>query len=225
MVVFAILGCLASVAYFLVWDSSMFWMTVILSPLGWACYNVSSVFSNAFLPIYVRAHPDVLEATERVEAQEALKAMDERNKLMNRNTPADEKTHNARTISRVNSGETRLGNVLTASGVTIDDPTLGSVAALRKVEERVSNDLSARCAAAANIGAIVIQGVCAGISLGLGNTLLSLKIAIAFTGAWWLVWTIVVMPWLDARPGPPLPKGENWIVYSWSQSNVQKPYP
>ncbi|KAF9959436.1 Autophagy protein 22 [Mortierella alpina] len=93
-----------------------------------------------------------------------------------------------------------------------------STAEQRKVEEQVSNDLSAWCAGAANVGALIVQGTCIGISLGMGNTLLSLQIAIAFTGVWWLVWTIAVLPWLDARPGPPLPKGHNWIAYSWSKN-------
>ncbi|KAF9941506.1 Autophagy protein 22 [Mortierella alpina] len=98
------------------------------------------------------------------------------------------------------------------------DVSANSTAEQRKVEEQVSNDLSAWCYGASNMGALIVQGTCIGISLGMGNTLLSLQIAIAFTGVWWLVWTIAVLPWLDARPGPPLPKGHNWIAYSWSKS-------
>ncbi|KAG0343534.1 hypothetical protein BG004_005227 [Podila humilis] len=26
------------------------------------------------------------------------------------------------------------------------------------------------------------------------------------------------MPWLDSRPGPPLPKGDNWLVFSWKKN-------
>lgn len=47
---------------------------------------------------------------------------------------------------------------------------------------------------------------------------MSLEIAIAFTGVWWLMWIVIVAPWLDARPGPPMPKGQNWIIYSWKKS-------
>ncbi|KAG0228957.1 Autophagy protein 22 [Mortierella sp. GBA43] len=211
LLVFAILGCLASVAFYLVTSPDMFWLTVVLSPLGWSCYNVSSVFSNAFLPIYVRVHPDVLEATERVEAQKKLQELDEKNRSMIETASAENHSRPGSSmifppaLTRLNSNRT------TRDSIT-------AVAALRKEEEKVSNALSARCAGAANIGAVVIQAICAGISFGMGNSLLSLKTAIAFTGVWWLVWTIVVMPWLDARPGPPLPKGQNWILYSWTKN-------
>ncbi|KAK3815324.1 MAG: autophagy-related protein 22-like protein [Benniella sp.] len=199
LVVFAFLGCLASVAFFLVTGPSTFWLTVILSPLGWACYNVSTAFSNAYLPIYVRVHPEVLEASESVEAQKALKSVDEK--------------------SNGGSGTGGpLGNIPTTISSTTSEDLKTSVAALRKVEEQVSNDLSAWCAGAANIGSLVIQGTCIGISVGMGNSLMSLKTAIAFTGVWWFIWTLAVLPWLDARPGPPLPKGQNWIAYSWSKN-------
>ncbi|KAF9998871.1 Autophagy protein 22 [Modicella reniformis] len=213
LLVFAVLGCLASIAYFLVWDSSMFWLTVILSPLGWACYNVSSVFSNAFLPIYVRVHPKVLEAAEHIEAQKNLHAM-EKNRLIAQNTSTDGKAE----TTNDNHSNNSINTVGDVTNHTTTNDLAFSTAALRKVEEQVSNDLSAWCAAAANVGSIIIQGTCIGISIGMGNTLLSLQVAIAFTGVWWLFWTIVVMPWLDARPGPPLPKGQNWIAYSWSKN-------
>ncbi len=88
----------------------------------------------------------------------------------------------------------------------------------RKIEEQVLNDLSAWCAGAGIVGIVVVQGFCIGISVGMNESLLSLQIAIAFTGVWWLAWTMAVLPWLNARPGPPLPEGQNWITYSWSKS-------
>ncbi|KAF9114907.1 Autophagy protein 22 [Mortierella sp. AM989] len=218
LVVFAILGCIASIAFFLVQSPSMFWLTVVLSPIAWACYNVSSVFSNAFLPIYVRAHPKVLEAAEKSAAYKTMHEIDNMNKL----DSSDDSVHNVDSFDHKpgnhnnTSGSTQIGNVLTTP--TNTGAFVFSTAEQRKVEEQVSNDLSARCAGASNVGSVVVQGICIGISFGMGNSLLSLQVAIAFTGVWWLLWTIVVMPWLDARPGPPMPKGRNWIAYSWSKN-------
>ncbi|KAG0070661.1 Autophagy protein 22 [Linnemannia elongata] len=93
-----------------------------------------------------------------------------------------------------------------------------SLSVVRKVEEQVVNDLSAYSGAIANIGSIIIHGVCIGLSLGMHETSLSLQIAIAYTGVWWLMWILIVAPWLDARPGPPMPKGQNWVAYSWKKS-------
>ncbi|KAI7818947.1 autophagy-related protein 22-like protein [Gamsiella multidivaricata] len=228
LVVFAILGCITSVAFFLVQSGPTFWLTILLSPLGWACYNVSSVFSNAFLPIYVRVHPKVLEAAECVEAHKILRAMDEKNKALAQNAAAGNvilatntnsdyhSNQHSKNISRTSSGITQIGNVLVSPEATNASEFL--MTEQRKVEEQVSNDLSARCSGAANVGAVIVQGICIGISEGMHGSLLSLQVAIAFTGVWWLGWTIAVMPWLDVRAGPPLPKGKNWITYSWSKN-------
>ncbi|KAF9399673.1 Autophagy protein 22, partial [Podila epigama] len=191
LLVFAVLGCITSLAFFIIQKPSMIWMTVILAPLGWSCYNVSSVFSNAFLPIYARVHPKVLEAAEALRATSSSDSKIGNNTIQSNNEkPVENETNN----------------------------TMHARAVLRKVEEQITNDLAAWCAGAANVGSIVAQLICIGISLGLNNSYLSLQIAIAFTGVWWLLWTMAVMPWLDARPGPPLPKGQNWVVFSWKKN-------
>ncbi|KAK3837124.1 MAG: autophagy-related protein 22-like protein [Linnemannia elongata] len=87
-----------------------------------------------------------------------------------------------------------------------------SLSVVRKIEEQVFNDLSAYSGAIANIGSIIVHGDCIGVSLGMHETSLSLQIAIAYTGVWWLMWILIVAPWLDARPGPPMPKGQNWVA-------------
>ncbi|GJJ79119.1 MFS transporter, UMF1 family [Entomortierella parvispora] len=262
LLVFAAIGCLASLAFFIIQSPSMFWLTVILSPLGWACYNVSSVFSNAFLPIYVRVHPKVLEAAERAALQRTLHKMDVDNKLalkeasmtqpmfepepfITKSTSRSGSVRQATTgsagdqsprpqqgsstsppqnyqhgnISNSGGSSPVLANQLDLLDITPAESFISfSTAEQRKVEEQVTNDLSAWCTGAANVGSAIVMGVCIGISVGMDNSLLSLQIAIAYTGVWWLIWTIAVMPWLEARPGPPLPKGTNWLVYSWSKN-------
>ncbi|KAG0045060.1 hypothetical protein BGZ83_009675, partial [Gryganskiella cystojenkinii] len=56
------------------------------------------------------------------------------------------------------------------------------MAIVNKIEEQKTNDLSAYSTVIANIGSILIQGVCIGISLGMQESALSLELAIAFTG-------------------------------------------
>ncbi|KAF9199190.1 Autophagy protein 22 [Haplosporangium sp. Z 27] len=160
LIAFSVLGCLNALCYFIIQSPSLFWVGAILSPLGWTFFNICGVFSHSYLPLYGRAHPDVLAAEARGE----------------------------------------------------------SLHVVRKIEEQKINDISAYSVAVANIGAVLINGVCIGISLGLHESALSLQIAIAFTGVWWLVWMFIVSPWLDPRPNDPLPKGTNWVLHSWKKT-------
>ncbi|KAG0022259.1 Autophagy protein 22 [Entomortierella chlamydospora] len=158
LVVFAIIGCIASVAFFLVQSPSTFWLTAVLSPLAWACYNVSSVFSNAFLPIYVRAHPKVLEAVERATTCRIMHEIDEKNKIHS----IDDNDYGSGSVDRRvgshsnSSSSTQPGEALTAP--TDTNTSVFSTSDQRKVEEQVSNDLSAWCTVASNVGSVVVQG-------------------------------------------------------------------
>ncbi|KAG0264841.1 Autophagy protein 22 [Mortierella polycephala] len=153
LVAFSILGCLTSLGFFIIQKPSLFWVTVILSPLGWACYNVSSVFSNAFLPIYVRVHPKVLESSEKASAKRTLRQMDQVNRSIS--------SLGSSNSDSIDSSTSNSNNV-SLQGYTLSSPTgtsttLYSTMEQRKVEEQVSNDLSAWCAGAANIGAMAVQ--------------------------------------------------------------------
>ncbi|KAF9275397.1 Autophagy protein 22, partial [Mortierella alpina] len=155
--VFAVLGFLTSFAFFIIQSPSLFWLTVILSPLGWACYNISSVFSNAFLPIYVRVHPKVLEATERAAAATTQQQP---------SLPLEHPIHNKEQDSESSSGSSHHTDVMSlveANAAPSPLPTVPNMSAYstaeqRKVEEQVSNDLSAWCSGAANVGALIVQG-------------------------------------------------------------------
>ncbi|KAG0230063.1 Autophagy protein 22 [Actinomortierella wolfii] len=157
MVIFSIIGGLCTIAYLLLEIPKVFWVIGILAPVSWASYNIVNVISHAYLTIYGRVHPRVLDA----EAEGA--------------------TH----------------------------------VQILKAEEQSLNDLSAYSGTVANMGSLLIQGVCIAISHFMHDSSLSLELAVAFTGVWWLGWQLAVAPWLRARPGPPLEKGQNWVLYSW----------
>lgn len=166
LIAFSAIGCLACLLFFTVQSPKHYWIAAVLSPIGWICYNICSVFAHSFLPVYGRVHPDVLAAVTRGESKSVI----------------------------------------------------------RKLEEQAINDISAWGFTFANIGTILIYGVCIGLSIVMHESHMGLEIAIAFTGVWWLMWIVIVAPWLDARPGPPMPKGQNWIVYSWKKSKFLEVY-
>ncbi|KAI8808826.1 autophagy-related protein 22-like protein [Cladochytrium replicatum] len=107
----------------------------------------------------------------------------------------------------------------------------GSKEVLQKVTERRTNSISAQ-GFAWGYGAAVVQLIIAAvIALVIGDTTKEgtggresttgmtttyrLQIGVAFACLWWLVFMIFPLLWMKNRPGPPLPKGENPIVYSW----------
>lgn len=57
-----------------------------------------------------------------------------------------------------------------------------------------------------------------GVLFALNETLFSLNLATCIGGIWWAVFAIPAIFLLKRRPGPPLPKGENYVLYSWKKS-------
>ncbi|ORZ10588.1 autophagy-related protein 22-like protein [Lobosporangium transversale] len=156
MIVFSVLGCVNSFGFFVLQQPSLLWVATILTPLGWTLFNVCGVFSYSFLPLYGRAHPDVLAAETSQVAY--------------------------------------------------------------KIEEQKINDMASYTNIATAWGLVLTNLICIGISQSMGQTTLSLAIAIAFTGLLWLVGMLAIAPWLDPRPNEPLPKGTNWVLYSWKKT-------
>lgn len=77
MIAFSALGCINTLAYFVIQVPSLFWVGAILSPLGWTFFNITGVFSHSYLPLYGRAHPDVLAAEARGESKSVVRKIQE----------------------------------------------------------------------------------------------------------------------------------------------------
>jgi UMF1 family MFS transporter len=77
LIAFSALGCITTLAYFILEVPSLFWVAAIISPLGWTFFNIAGVFSHSFLPLYGRAHPDVLEAEARGEPTSVVRKIQE----------------------------------------------------------------------------------------------------------------------------------------------------
>ncbi|KAF9364959.1 Autophagy protein 22 [Mortierella sp. NVP85] len=77
LIAFSALGCMTTLAYFVLEVPSLFWVGAIISPLGWTFFNITGVFSHSFLPLYGRAHPDVLEAEARGEPTSVVRKIQE----------------------------------------------------------------------------------------------------------------------------------------------------
>jgi UMF1 family MFS transporter len=83
------------------------------------------------------------------------------------------------------------------------------------VAERVGNKISSWGFVASYSGAIVCLVISIAIILLMDNPLYSLQVASAANGVWYLIFIVVTWKLLKSRPGPPLPQGENYFLYSW----------
>jgi UMF1 family MFS transporter len=83
------------------------------------------------------------------------------------------------------------------------------------IAERVGNRVSSWGFAAGYAGAIVCLGISVAIILSISDSLLALQVASAVNGAWYIVFIGITWMLLKSRPGPPLPEGESYLLYSW----------
>ncbi|KAL2917721.1 Autophagy protein 22 [Polyrhizophydium stewartii] len=89
------------------------------------------------------------------------------------------------------------------------------------VTDRVGNDISSQGFLYGYIAAVIelILGAGIYIAMGSGNKLglpeyYPLHIGVAMSGIWMLVFLPFTYKWLKPRPGPPLPAGQNYILFS-----------
>jgi UMF1 family MFS transporter len=83
------------------------------------------------------------------------------------------------------------------------------------VAERVGNRVSSWGFAAGYAGAIICLAISVLIILFMKDSLYRLQVASAANGVWFLIFNVITWKLLKPRPGPPLPEGESYILYSW----------
>ncbi|CAG8810817.1 14086_t:CDS:10, partial [Gigaspora margarita] len=113
-----------------------------------------------------------------------------------------------------------VGAISTIAFVTIVNPTKTSNASIAEVKtlmDIIATKLSSYSMAADLISGLIV--IIAGLGLVLVTTEgpAGFQFALAFCGAWWLLFLIFPAMWLTSRPRPPLPKNENNLLYSWKR--------
>jgi MFS transporter, UMF1 family len=67
-------------------------------------------------------------------------------------------------------------------------------------------------------GSVLCLLICVAITFALGDdATLAYRVNLLVSGLWWLVFSMFTFAWLRPRPGPPLPKGENYVTLPWKQ--------
>ncbi|KAK9767617.1 Autophagy protein 22 [Basidiobolus ranarum] len=86
-----------------------------------------------------------------------------------------------------------------------------------RVTEKVANSISSKGMAWGYFAGVIVLAISAVIVYVLGQSNYSMQIACAFTCFWWFIFTYAPYKWLKSRPGPPLPEGESYLLYSWKK--------
>jgi UMF1 family MFS transporter len=187
---FAFVGSFATMCFLPV-HSGVFWVGAILAIISNTCIGASFVLLNAFLPVLVRHHPEVLAANAEKEGE----SEDNMHETYDGATMDDD--HD---LEPASSAEALLGssNKVDTGDTGVPSPTTVSP------ELQRSTKISSRGISIGYASSILVQILSVGILYQLGQSTFSLRVVIFFVGLWWALWTIPCIFWLRPRPGPPL---------------------
>ncbi|GBB98950.1 hypothetical protein RclHR1_03370017 [Rhizophagus clarus] len=88
---------------------------------------------------------------------------------------------------------------------------------ISKIEDIVSNKFSSHSIAIGYASGVLILIIAAVISYFMNQSTYGLQVGTALAGVWWLILLTFPTLWLQKRKNPPLPKGENFLFYSFKR--------
>ena len=183
----------------------VYMLGALLALISNVCIGMSFVLLNSFLPLLIRYHPLTRDTAKREDGEDAgsfsgsASASDLDENILIDSTAA---------LLAVPSKPTK-DNGSTATQKLDASPQL-----------RLSTEISSSGMGIGYIAGVLVQTLCILIVVLTGSSLFSLRLALFFIGAWWLVFSIPAALWLRPRPGPPLSgrSGRSWlgyIAYAW----------
>ncbi len=86
-----------------------------------------------------------------------------------------------------------------------------------KKHDNISSFISTRGFILGYLGAFIVLALCAVYVYLSGQTFLNLEMCVAFCGVWWLLFSIYSFLRIKKRPGPDLPTGTNYLLFSWKK--------
>ena len=193
LALFTAAGVISTCSVVLAYKAELFWLIASLVVLINMFSGMTLVFYNSYLPLLTQNHPDYLEAVEK-EAQ-ALEELEQNE----RHTPASTRSAQERAEAEHHR------KVLSEATV--------------KVGEDLSNWISTVGFMSGYTAALILVGLSAAMLYlfsGFGERLVT-QLCIVGVGLWWGTVSGVAIWKLEYRPGPPLPKGANYIGFSWAK--------
>ncbi|KAH8551291.1 autophagy-related protein 22-like protein [Umbelopsis sp. PMI_123] len=67
------------------------------------------------------------------------------------------------------------------------------------------------------LGGFAQMGIGIGVLYAMNSSMSGLLVATSIGGAWWAIFSLIPLFFLKSRQGPPLPKGETYLIYPWKR--------
>ncbi|KAK9462916.1 autophagy-related protein 22-like protein [Lipomyces oligophaga] len=226
LVGFSIVGAIA-VLLFIAVPSRAYYLASILTIISNASFGAVAVCGNAFLPVLVRSHPDVLSSFDyqalnsdhisNSQAAASSSAVDAN--FANDDENSNKSSSNARAENAHESFESFPAETVDPEARPYFDFDLSNYQ-LEKVEQ-VSGQLSGLGTACGYLSAFIVQIIGIAIISAMGSTVFSLRVVLMLIGIWWLIFTVPVALFMRPRPGPVLhlEPSQNafvhYVLYGW----------
>lgn len=183
-----VVGSSAAIMMITVVKPSLYWYAALLSILMNVAFGTATVFYNAYLPLLAKNY----HATEDIEVMVGEDLEDKEMVMKEVSSSVD-------------------------SGIDKPPTVQSEVARLRK-HDNISSYISTRGFILGYLAAFIVLALSAlYIYLVPNKSFFNLELCVAFCGVWWFLFSIFPFISLKVRPGPELPKGTNYLAFSWQK--------
>jgi UMF1 family MFS transporter len=197
LIISTVAGSVAAMLMATVVRPSLYWYAVILTIVMNVAFGTATVFYNAYLPILAKNYKaDDLEEEIPTEMADVVKAVDEGE-------------------DGLEKGGSPPAPSLAAKNVSSESLT-GSLMRLRKLVN-VSSYISTRGFILGYVAAFIVLILSAAFVYLRKQSMFNLQLCVAFCGLWWLLFSVFPLWTLRTRPGPRLPRGTNYLLFSWKK--------
>ncbi|KAK9454064.1 autophagy-related protein 22-like protein [Dipodascopsis uninucleata] len=214
--------------------SSAYHYTAFLTIVGNISFGAVTVCGNAFLPVMVRNHPDVVNAAYKsIDLNHSQSTFSQPfASITQQGTRSNEGQHEEPVRqgpplnSKILAQEEALLSFESFPPETVDpeartyfDHDQTDAEAVMAIE--VSNRLSGMGVACGYLSAFVVQALGVGFVAAMGSTMLSIRLVLVFIGIWWIGFMIPTALYMRPRPGPRLIFREKdkvfvqYVKYAW----------
>ncbi|KAI9141225.1 autophagy-related protein 22-like protein [Paraphysoderma sedebokerense] len=193
--IFAVAGATSALLFFVV-PAGNYAFAGALAIIGNICFGAANVFYNAYLPLLVNNHPEVLDAKRRIFS------------------------HHSSNETSASDIQLRPMKSDSAEDVDLSDQDIHDHNKMQEyldVSARLGNQISSKGFGIGYLGGVILLLISAAVVSLMGQTTYSKQVAAGLNGVWWLFFSTYTWRTLKDRPGPPLPANENFLFLSWKK--------
>ncbi|KAJ3093993.1 Autophagy protein 22 [Phlyctochytrium bullatum] len=220
---FSLASICFAILFLTVTSSSMYMYATALFVLSNICYSATYVFYNAWLPLLTRNHPEILALRAKIHTSfPVVSGMTLPTRTKSSSTlPAPTDPDILRT-NRVDTPDPGAPSDTTPDPAPAPPkPREFTMEDLTTSTSRINTLLSSRAFFWNYVGGLLVLVLGAALALFIGDMsrynlpdTYGAQAGVAFSAVWWAAFMWPVVRDLRPRPGPPVPKGEWWAMYS-----------